>query len=87
MASVKNKCTGIVRSHQRVPLLSEVAMRSGTGTKSGETGFVTFSTKAIIDFFATPSFQDGSGSVLANAVMQIKRLVKNPKRDKEVFIR
>ena len=37
-------------------------MRSGTGTKSGEPGLVTFSTKAMIDCFAGPSFHDGKGS-------------------------
>jgi hypothetical protein len=37
-------------------------MRSGTGTKSGEPGLMTFSTKAMMDCFAGPSFHDGSGS-------------------------
>ncbi|MCK7522770.1 MAG: hypothetical protein MZV64_36345 [Ignavibacteriales bacterium] len=34
----------------------------GTGTKSGEPGFVTFSTKSTMDCLAWPSFQEGSGS-------------------------
>ena len=37
-------------------------MRSETGTKSGEPGLVTFSTKAMMDCFAGPSFHDGKGS-------------------------
>src|SRR5260370_14172784 len=37
-------------------------MRSGTGTKCGEPGLVTFSTKAMMDCFAGPAFQGGKGS-------------------------
>src|SRR5262245_36042081 len=37
-------------------------MRSGTGTKSGESFFVTRSTNATMAFFAAPSFHDCSGS-------------------------
>ena len=50
------------RERLRVPSLSNVAMRSGTGTKSGEPSFVTFSTKATIAFFGAVSFHEGSGS-------------------------
>ena len=32
------------------------------GTKSGEPAVVTLATKSMMDFFAAPSFQDGSGS-------------------------
>jgi len=42
-------------------------MRSGTGTKSGEPGFVTFSTKVMMDCLALPSFHEGSGSFWAYA--------------------
>jgi hypothetical protein len=45
-----------------VPSLSNVAMRSAGGTKSGEPGRVTFSTKATMEAFVTPSFHDGRGS-------------------------
>ena len=37
-------------------------MRSGTGTKSGEPGVVTFVTKSMMDCLALPSFHEGSGS-------------------------
>jgi hypothetical protein len=37
-------------------------MRSETGTKSGEPGLLTFSTKAMMDYFAGPSIHDGKGS-------------------------
>jgi hypothetical protein len=43
-------------------------MRSGTGTKSGEPGLATFSTKATIACFGPVSFQDGSGSAARAAV-------------------
>ena len=46
-------------------------MRSGTGTKSGEPGFVTFSTKAMMDCLALPSFHEGSGSA-ARAMVVVK---------------
>ena len=49
-------------SAQSVPSLSNVAMRSATGTKSGEPSFVTFATNSTMDFLAAPSFQDRSGS-------------------------
>jgi hypothetical protein len=42
-------------------------MRSGTGTKSGEPGVVTFPTKATIACLVLPWFQDGSGSVACAA--------------------
>ena len=50
-----------------VPSLSKVAMRSGTGTKSGEPSFVTLATKSPIAFFVGPSFHDGSGSLAPEA--------------------
>jgi hypothetical protein len=50
-----------------VPSLSKTAMRSGTCTKSGEPGFVTFATNSTIAFFADPSFHEDKGSVSAVA--------------------
>jgi hypothetical protein len=47
--------------------LSKVAMRSGSGTKSGLAGSVTRPTKSRIADLAFPSFQDGSGSVAVAA--------------------
>ena len=51
-------------SHQSVPSLSNTAIRSAGGTKSGEPSFVTFATNAVIAFFGAVSFHDGSGSGL-----------------------
>src|SRR3954454_19337894 len=48
-------------SHQRVPSLSNVAMRFSGSTKSGLPSLVTFSTNAMIDCLARPSFHDASG--------------------------
>ena len=45
-----------------VPSLSNVAMRCGTGTKSGEPSRATAVTKLMIDCLAAPSFQEGRGS-------------------------
>jgi hypothetical protein len=39
-------------SAHRVPSLSNTAMRSATGTKSGVPGFVTFATNAVMACFA-----------------------------------
>jgi len=44
-------------------------MRSGIGTKSGEPGLVTFSTKVMMDCFAGPSFHDGNGSAASETVV------------------
>src|SRR5262245_58425424 len=44
-------------------------MRSAGGTKSGVPSFVTFATNARIAFFDAPSFQLGSGSAEAGAVV------------------
>ena len=55
-------------SDQSVPSLSNVAMRSGTGTKSGVPGFVTRETKPVIACFAAPSFHEGSGSTATGAL-------------------
>ena len=44
---------------QSVPSLSNVAMRSATGTKSGEPAFVTLATKSTMACLAAPSFQEG----------------------------
>src|ERR1017187_4779840 len=38
-------------------------MRSATGTKSGEPGFVTSATKATMAFFGAVSCHEGSGSL------------------------
>jgi len=60
-------------SDQSVPSLSNVAMRASRGTKSGEPSVVTLSTKAMIDAFAAPSFQDGNGSSAASAACAAAR--------------
>ena len=65
-------------SHQSVPSLSKVAMRSATGTKSGPPCVVTRATKSGIDFFAAPSFQDGSGSPPAAARRHRSRAKDRP---------
>jgi hypothetical protein len=49
-------------SAESVPSLSNVSVHSGTGTKSDEPSFVTFSTKAKMALFGTVSFHDESGS-------------------------
>jgi hypothetical protein len=54
----------IGRSAHRVPSLSNTAMRSAGGTKSGEPFSVTLVTKSMIDCLALPSFQEGSDSTL-----------------------
>ena len=46
-------------------------MRSGIGTKSGKPAVVTFSTKAMMDCLALPSFHEGNGSA-ANAMAVVK---------------
>ena len=56
-----------------VPSLSKVAMRSGTGTKSGPSGVVTLATKARIAALVGPSFQEGSGSAWARAWAAVRR--------------
>ncbi len=61
-SSANNSWKYIGCSHQSVPSLSNVAMRSGTGTKSGEPGLVTFSTKVTMACFAVVSFHEGNGS-------------------------
>ncbi len=61
-------------------------MRSGTGTKSGEPGFVTFSTKAMMDCLALPSFHDGSGSA-ARATVVVKAQRANERGGDEAFDR
>ena len=48
-SSAKYNCTGTGCSHHSVPSLSKVAMRLDVGTKSGEPGLVTFSTKETMD--------------------------------------
>ena len=52
-SKAKNDCTGSGCSHQSVPSLSKVAIRFGSGTKSGEPSFVTFATKSTMAFFAS----------------------------------
>jgi PAS domain S-box-containing protein len=49
-------------SAQRQPSLSNVAMRSASGTKSDEPSFDTFSTKVMIDCLGAVSFHEGRGS-------------------------
>src|SRR5512142_1420265 len=62
-------------SHHNVPSLSNVAMRCGTGTKSGDSSRVTAMTKLMIDCFAAPSFQDGSGSAAVCAGADVGKSV------------
>ena len=51
--------------------MSKVAMRSDTGTKSGEPDLVVFVTNSTMAFFAGPSFHEGNGSAArALAVMK-----------------
>jgi len=52
-----------------VPSLSNTAMRSATGTKSGEPSLVTFSTNSTTDFLAVPSFYEGSRSAACATVV------------------
>ena len=61
-SSAKSSWKYIGCSAHSVPSLSNVAMRSAGGTKSGEPGFVTLSTKATMAFFGAVSFQEGSRS-------------------------
>ena len=71
-SSAKASWVYIGCSTHSVPSLSNTAMRSGSGTKSGEPSLVTFSTKATMAAFGAVSFQDGRGSVWASprATMQ-----------------
>ena len=55
-------------STHSVPSLSNTAMRSGSGTKSGEPCLLTFSTNSTIAAFGAVSFQDGKGSDCAIAI-------------------
>src|SRR5438477_6350976 len=56
-------------SHQSVPSLSNVAMRSSSGTKSGEPSFVTFATNSTMDCLTAPSLQEGNGSAAGAAIV------------------
>src|SRR5439155_11837224 len=58
-------------SHQSVPSLSNVAMRSSGGTKSGEPSFVTLATNSTMDCLAAPSFHEDNGSP-ASAIVVVK---------------
>src|SRR4029077_10385048 len=69
-------------SAQRVPSLSNVAMRSATGTKSGEPDLVVFVTNSTMDFFAGPSFQEGNGSGVVWAAKQSALRIKNAAAEK-----
>jgi hypothetical protein len=60
-SSAKASWTGIGSSTHKVPSLSNIAMRSAGGTKSGEPSRVTAVTKFRIDCFVAPSFHEGSG--------------------------
>jgi len=60
-SSAKRNWKYIGCSAQSVPSLSNTAMRSAGGTKSGPPSLVTFATNSTTDFLAAPSFQDGSG--------------------------
>src|SRR4029453_1809422 len=67
-------------SHQSVPSLSNVAMRSSGGTKSGEPSFVTLATNSTMDCLTAPSLQEGNGSaacalVVMKTTMQANAIV------------
>src|SRR5438105_3159821 len=68
-SSAKKSWIGIGFSHQSVPSLSKVAIRSLGRTKSAEPSLVTLATKSVIDFLVAPSFHDGSGSAVARATV------------------
>ena len=69
--SDEEQCVCIGCSAHSVPSLSNTAMRSGGGTKSGEFCRATRSTKATIDFFGPVSFQKGSGSPTARCIVDV----------------
>src|SRR5436190_847232 len=79
-SSAKSNWKYIGCSHQSVPSLSNVAMRSSGGTKSDEPSLVTLATKSVIDFLVAPSFHDGSGSaacavIVTKTTMQASAIV------------
>ncbi|SIT55515.1 hypothetical protein BQ8794_220080 [Mesorhizobium prunaredense] len=61
-SSAKASWTYIGCSIHSVPSLSNTAMRSGSGTKSGEPSLLTLSTNSTIAAFGAVSFQEGNGS-------------------------
>jgi hypothetical protein len=67
-------------------IVVEGAMRSGTGTKSGELGFVTFSTKVMMDCLAGPSFHEGNGSA-ASATVAVRASTQAKMAARKVCIR
>src|SRR5436305_4969787 len=74
-SSAKSNWKYIGCSHQSVPSLSNVAMRSSGGTKSGEPSFVTFATNSTTYCLAVPSFQEANGSA-ACALVVMKTTVQ-----------
>ena len=62
-------------SDHKVPSLSKVAILSLTGIKSAEVESVTFSTKSVIEFFTSPSFHEGNGSVIEVTIDRSASLV------------
>ena len=77
-SSAKASWVYIGCSTHSVPSLSNTAMRSGSGTKSGEPSLVTFSTKATMAAFGAVSFHDGRGSVWARAGATTSRAAARP---------
>src|SRR4051794_37750420 len=61
-------------SHQRVPSLSNTAMRWSGGTKSGVPSRVTFATNDRIAARDGPMFQEGSGGSSPRATDELKML-------------
>ena len=59
-------------SSHSVPSLSNVAMRSAGGTKSGPPAVVTFVTKSRMALLAAPSFQEVSGSVIVMSLLVLE---------------
>src|SRR5438067_2091266 len=85
-SSAKSNWKYIGCSHQSVPSLSNVAMRSSGGTKFGEPSFVTFSTNSTIAFLGAVSFQDGSGSCARLMVRLIKEIASRTMTLRLVFM-
>src|SRR5215470_7135756 len=56
-------------------------MRSAGGTKSAPPWAVVRVTKSVTDFFTTPSFQDGRGSLWARAARQPIAKTRSAKLD------
>jgi hypothetical protein len=70
---VNNTSTYTGCSHHSVPSLSNVAIRSLAGTKSGLPGLVVSWTSLMIAALVAPSFHEGSGSVKGAVAQPARR--------------